>query len=81
MAKPRVCPYCLHIETDAVRITAVFNGRRKDHERGGCSCHACDGTWEEYAYRNGRTMLKLRNGRMVDEDELRRAALDALGDG
>ncbi len=71
MRSPRICPYCLFIEGDGKHITAVFNGKRKGAMIGGCGCPECDGLWEEYAYRDGRTLLKLRNGRMVDEHELR----------
>jgi len=79
---PRICPYCLHIDAPPPdHILAQFSYKRSGVTVGGCSCPACDGLWEEFAYRDGRTLLKLRNGRMVDEDELRATVEKGAGEG
>jgi hypothetical protein len=75
--KPRVCPYCLHIETDDSHILASFNGKRRDGTMvAGCMCPECNGIWDEFAHKNGITMLRLRNGRMVDEGQIRAEAAE-----
>lgn len=78
---PRICPYCLFVEGEGGHITASFIRKKADGTSiGGCGCPECDGLWEEFAYRDGRTLLKLRNGRMVDEDELRAEVEKGMGE-
>ena len=65
---PRVCPYCGYVDQThpGKFILAVFDGRAAGAMLGGCSCPLCDGEWQEFAYRDGRTINVLVDGRKVE---------------